>query len=363
MVNISPFHQVHENNSAVMIERDGWLMPLHYGDPQAEHRSCHEHLAVFDTSFYYRIRVAGPDAGAMLDSLVSCHVRQIYPNRQRYAIFCNEKGGVIEDCIIQNQGNGYLLIGNPVNHQRMLNDLSDRGGSYNVKITDETFSTAMVTLKGPDALTLLKEKMPFDLEYIQPDDVIAENYFFMRFVISLDVNLSPTIILPAKMAGLAWDMLEKYGKVYQAVIAGMETRDSLRIEAGMPKYGHELAEDVDPFTAGLGHAVDMDGEFVGLKALRDLTEMNPGKKITGFVLDGDSDIKLDLPCFVFANDINVGHISSVCYSPTLQKHIALGYLNRDVTEGVDLITGDNHSTMKVIVSNLPFLDRQGGCRS
>ncbi len=355
MPQLSPFQQIHENKAAAMAERDGWLMPLHYGDPLDEYRRCRENLAVFDSSYSYRIRVGGPDAQKLLDPLLSCDVTRIFPNRRRYALFCNEQGGIIEDCLIQNQGSGYLLIGNPANHQRILNYLQAQPPSLNAKITDETFTTAMVTLRGPYALPLLKEKLPFDLEALQPGDVLAENYFFMRFVISLDESLSPSIILPAKMASMAWDMLEKYGKIYNAGVAGLETRNSLRIEAGQPGFGSELNETIDPWTAGLHHAVDLAGDFIGAPALRRLAGENPLKKFTGFMLHGNQDVNLKLPAPIYMDDKEVGYMSSSCLSPALQKHIALGYINPDLLKDKNLHIQTDESIVSVTITDIPFL--------
>ncbi len=357
MPQLSPFQQIHENKAAAMAERDGWLMPLHYGDPLDEYRRCRENLAVFDSSYSYRIRVGGPDAQKLLGPLVSCDVTRIFPNRQRYALFCNEQGGIIEDCLIQNQGSGYLLIGNPANHQRILNYLQSRQPSLNAKITDETFTTAMVTLRGPYALPLLKEKLPFDLETLQPGDVLAENYFFMRFVISLDESLSPSIILPAKMASMAWDMLEKYGKIYNAGVAGLETRNSLRIEAGQPGFGSELNESIDPWTAGLQHAVVLAGDFIGAPALRRLAEGNHTPKIAGFLLDAHPECPLNLPAPIIMADRQAGQITSSCFSPAMQKPIALGYLNPNLPPNPTLHLKTTSANIPLTLTPIPFLSR------
>jgi glycine cleavage system aminomethyltransferase T len=225
MPNESPFHHVHVNSGAVMAERDGWLMPRHYGDPAAEGQAARERLAVFDVSHRSRFRLAGAGAAAVLEQLTGEGAARLYEGRQRLLTLHLHPDDTGIPCTIQHQEGSFLLIGPPFSHAQIHDRLTQGNHNGPVKVTDETGSTAMVLLRGPAAVPLLKEKLPFEgIADLQPGDVLCTSYFFMRFVIALDEGTAPdaTIIMPAKVAGLAWDMLQKYGKSYGAALAGLE---------------------------------------------------------------------------------------------------------------------------------------------
>ena len=255
-----------------MVAEHGWLIPQHYGDMEAEVRACRETIGVFDESSCSRIRVGGAGGAGALEKLLSFNIRKLAEGKQRYGVFCNEQGGIVEDGMVQHQGKSYLFIGNPQNRERLLNLLQEYNHSSEVKIDDETESTAMITLMGPKVVDLLKEKMPFDTDELAEDVVLVRNYFFMRIVIAQNRRPVPgaTLILPAKMAAMGWELLEKYGEKYGICPAGFRARDMLYKEGGIPRYGEELNEDINPFAAGLEDAVDLDRSFVGSVALAEM---------------------------------------------------------------------------------------------
>ncbi|MBN1436557.1 MAG: aminomethyltransferase family protein [Sedimentisphaerales bacterium] len=354
MPNKTPFHDLHLQRDAQMTEHAGWTIPDHFGDPQAEHLACRQHLAVSDLSHCYRVRVSGPYAAKTLDQLLTCDITALPVERQCAALLCSEAGSVIEKLRVQHQDKGFLLIGHPQNHQRVLNILQENAPPHGITITDETAKTAMVSLQGPQALELLREKLPFDLGQMNPDDVIIQSYFFMRFVISFN-NDQPEpgadLILPAKAAGMAWEMLNKYGESYGAKIVGLQAQNSLRVESALPALDHEINESIDPFTAGLAHLIDLNKpDFLGAPALRDIQKQSPQQQLVGLQLP--STPQNNEP--ILADQNQIGHITSHCFSPTLNQHIALAYINTPAAQPGQTIQTQN-SNLICTITPLPFV--------
>lgn len=231
----TPFYDLHIARSAAMVEHQGWLIPEHYGDAAGECVACREKLAVFDLSYLSRIRIAGTDATEMLETMLTVDVGLMIEDTSQRDLLRDDRGEALDDVLIQRHKGSFLLIGSEGNRQAMLDVLGQGAADKNVKVTDETFKTAMVSLRGPAAIELARDKLPFDVDDMRPGDLSVQTYFFMRFVISIDEEFGldgVTIILPAKMAGMAWEMLEKYGHRYGIVPAGFTAFEMLRGNSG-----------------------------------------------------------------------------------------------------------------------------------
>jgi aminomethyltransferase len=236
MTQQTPFHDIHVRHGATMVERAGWDVAAHYGDPDAEYQRCREHLGVFDVSWQYRLRVTGKGTGQILGGLLGDDAARLLAEHHCYMPTPDKQGGAGDGLVVQRQDKGYVLIGHPQHYHRMLDRLTHAADSAggNVEVSDETHKTAMVALIGPAAWRLLVEKLPFEIDQLEPGQLAVQHYLFFRFVISREGRMSQpaaTIIMPAKMAGMAWEMLEKYGRAYQATLAGVETLDRLYRDA------------------------------------------------------------------------------------------------------------------------------------
>jgi glycine cleavage system aminomethyltransferase T len=232
MAKRTAFHEIHVRHGAVMAERSGWEVASHYGDAEGEYQRCVEHVGVIDTSWQYRVRINGKGAGHVLDSVLAEPISTMPRHHHRRTLTRAGGDGVSDEILVQHQDKGYVAIGDPHGHGRLLARLNEaaamNGGG--IEISDETEKTAMVTLVGPSAWRLLSEKLPFEIDHVESGQLTVQNYLFFRFVISREGRLpwpAATIILPAKMAGMAWEMLEKYGRGYQATLAGAETLERI----------------------------------------------------------------------------------------------------------------------------------------
>ncbi len=234
MTQKSPFHEIHVQSSAVMEQECGWLIPRHYGDTERELQACKEAIAVIDESNMYRIGVSGSDAENLLGRLFGnrVDVGSILPGEQGYGKLqrAQRNGGEGELCRILHLQKGYMLIGSAADYDYVLGRLNELCPGMRVKIQDQTRKTAMVFMTGPEAITLLKNKLPFDTSSLRENGIIEQTLFLFVHFIIVQVGV-PTegaiIILPAVMADKGWGLLEKYGKEYGIQLVGHDVRNML----------------------------------------------------------------------------------------------------------------------------------------
>jgi len=213
-----------------MGDHNGWQVALHYGDAEAEIKSCRKSLAVFDLSHFSRVRIAGAESKTLVASLAGEEVASLPVGRQGAAVWTSLQDQAPTKITLQHQEKDYLVVTETPDHEQFLQTLQKQGQSLKVKIKDETFTTAMIALRGPLVLEMLKQKLPVEIDHLEPDDVMTASLFFMRFVIARQDRASHpgvTIILPAKIAPMAWDLFQKYGQEYQIQLAGLQAWQSV----------------------------------------------------------------------------------------------------------------------------------------
>lgn len=356
-----------------MVEFAGWQMPIRYGSIIEEHHQVRKHGGMFDVSHMGRLRFKGKDACAFLDRICSRQIWGTRPGQARYSIVCNENGGCRDDvivyCINENE---YVMVCNAANREKLLGHFEDHRADFTFKLNDETFQTAMVAVQGPDVIDLIAR---FSKEVPQ----LKRFRFTIKNLILAKVMIARTgytgedgveIILPAKFALKAIDLLKREIGVDSDVLQpiGLGARDTLRLEAAMPLYGHEITEELDPISAGLNFAVKLDksedpekspkevGRFIGQDALQSIAQDSPKRKLVGLILEGKRAARQDMK--VLSNADEIGFVTSGCFSPTLEKSIAMAYVPRAVAEekgAVQVNLGRAEAPAEIV--DLPFYKR------
>ena len=316
-----------------MVESAGWQMPLLYAGILDEHKAARTSAAVFDVSHLGRLRLSGDWAFKLLDRACTADVLGQEDNTARYSLLCNDGGGVIDDVFVIRLPEEWLLTCNACNHEKVLGHLASLNelGGWNVKITDTTASTAMLAVQGPKAMKLLGQALPFDVSGLGRRDVLASSYMLLKYVASRTGYTGETgveVILPAIAAGKAWQFITS--ETGGVVPAGMGARDLLRIEAGLPLYGHELNEQISPIAAGVGFAVRTEGDYVGSEAIAKVRRTGPARKLVGLRLATESIARHGSP--VLIDDREAGAVTSGTYSPSCEASIAMAYVDSSVCE-------------------------------
>ncbi|HZT07214.1 MAG TPA: glycine cleavage system aminomethyltransferase GcvT, partial [Chloroflexota bacterium] len=331
----TPLAAVHERLGARMAPFSGWLMPIQYTGIVAEHLHTREAASLFDLSHMGRLRIDGSDGGTMVQRATTNDASRLAPGAAQYSLLCNERGGVIEDLIVYRMGAWWLLVVNAGNRERVFAHLASLGerAELDASLRDDTFDLALIGLQGPASEAVLREVVDADLPALR---------YYHAAECHLRTNATPVtvartgytgedgfeIMVPTPEAAALWEMLEADARVRPA---GLGARDTLRLEAGMPLYGHELTEDVTPFEAGLGRVVRLGkGPFVGSDALAALAEVPPSRRLVGLALQEGAIPRAG--CAVERDGRPVGAVTSGTFSPTLRRPIALAYVESDAAE-------------------------------
>ena len=374
----SPFKNFHAEHGGKMVDFAGWEMPLHYGSIRDEHRQTRESGSIFDVSHMGRLSVSGRHARRLVETVLTRKVSDMAVKTCRYALVCNPRGGVMDDVLVYRYDDHWLLVVNAANRAKVWDHLQAvaRDHDLAVKLNDETEKTAMLAVQGPAVIAKIGE--------FSKEVPTLKNYgFAIKNLLVLKMTVSRTgysgedgveVMLGAGMASMAVKLLLK-DKGESAAIrpAGLGARDSLRLEAGMPLYGHELTEDIDPLTAGLGFAVSLDKHvpeagdgsavevprFIGQDALERIAEAGPTRRRVGLVLEGRRTPRQGAA--VLRDGRELGQVTSGCLSPTLDRPIAMACLPADaaaVGDAVQVVVGAEQAEAEVVA--LPFYRRGGG---
>ncbi|MBC8310088.1 MAG: glycine cleavage system aminomethyltransferase GcvT [Phycisphaerales bacterium] len=362
----SPFHSYHLNKGAKMVDFAGWSLPLHYGSIIEEHTQVRTSGGFFDVSHMGRLRFKGRDACKLLDRLCTRQIYGMSEGQIRYSLICNEAGGCRDDVLVYQEGDSsYMMVCNGANREKIWDHIESNRGDFVCKVKDETESTAMVALQGPKVMELLSN-FSSSIPDLKRYRFITKNVFIAKIKISRTGYTGEDgveVILPKGLAQKALDMMLTHVEDTNSIKpAGLGARDSLRLEAGMPLYGHELDEETDPLSAGLSFAVKLekgigDNEaepFIGQEAIRHIAEHGSGKKLVGVRLDGRRSPRQGMD--VCTNGAVIGKITSGCFSPTLNYPIGMAYVASDFDgEIVDIDFGKQQLPATIV--NLPFYKR------
>jgi aminomethyltransferase len=339
----------------------GWDMPLRYSSERAEHVAVRAGCGLFDLSHMAELDVTGVGAAALLDGALVSDISGMDVGRARYTMMCEDDGGVVDDLVVYRLADDhFFVVANAANRLEVARRLAAAAEARaDVAVSDETMSWALVAVQGPasPALTATVVAEPIgDLRYYRamPADINGVPGLVARTGYTGEVGYE--LYVPADAATELWDRLLASG---DAQPIGLAARDSLRLEAGMPLYGHELDRTTTPYDAGLGQVVALGKQtpFVGQEALAARAQAMPTRQLVGLVSDGRRPLRAGHPV-VLPGGAEVGVVTSGVRSPTLDETIAMAYVIPDAA-AVDtrLHVDTERSTEQVRVVALPFYKR------
>jgi aminomethyltransferase len=369
----TPFHALHLDHKARMVDFAGWEMPIAYGSIIDEHRWCRSSAGFFDVSHMGRLRFTGRHARKFLDRVCTRQILGMQPGMVRYSLVCNAAGGCRDDvlvyCVDEDE---YLMVCNASNREKLLGHFAESKGDLAFKLADETESTAMVAIQGPKAMELVA-RMSSTIPTMKRYRFMVKNLVVIKLLVSRTGYTGEDgveVILPSSMAKLALGMVLKDMGGETSVVrpVGLGARDTLRMEAGMPLYGHEISEDLDPVSAGLEFAIKFDkgmtggpddertGTFIGQEALRRIREQGSARRLVGLLVEGRRSPRQGMQ--VLSGGAVVGEVTSGCLSPSLDRAIAMAYVPTALAaEGTALeVDLAGKGTTPATVSKMPFVN-------
>lgn len=375
----TPLYDWHVAHGGRMVDFAGWSMPVQFTSITAEHRATRSAVGVFDISHMGRLQFLGPRAAEFLDTVTTRRVADLQPAQIRYSLVCNDSGGILDDVLVYggepDGSRPCSMVVNASNRAKIVDWLQVRANEWlaenadaTLSIGDDTHRTAMIAVQGPRALDTLGPF--FALHASAP----ALDLGGMRYYHSargqfdgVGVLVSRTgytgedgfeIICDGEHAAEIWQRIVAAAEAVGGMAVGLGARDTLRLEAAMPLYGHELSEAVNPFQAGLAFAVNLDDrEFVGREALRRCAA-DAGQPVrVGLQLDGKRVPREGAA--VFERDEPVGEVTSGTFSPTFERPIAMAYVRPAAQPPGTKLTVDIRGTQHpATVVPLPFYQRK-----
>jgi aminomethyltransferase len=358
----TPLHDRHEALGARMVDFAGWHMPVQYGPILDEVRRVREACGLFDLGHMGRISVRGPERVAFLERLATCHVAAIPEGAIRYGLFCREDGGPIDDLLVHVDPEELFLVVNAANAEADLAWMREHAAGFAVEIEDRTEELGMIALQGPASRAVLEP-------LLDELDLGALRYYRSgpgRLCGIAGARVARTgytgelgyeLYLPAGRTVEVWQALLDAGRPLRLAPIGLGARDTLRLEAGMALYGHEIDPEHDPIQAGLSFAVSFapeKGDWIGRAALQRIARA-PRRRLVGLTTPGPRIPRQGQA--VLRGDAELGQVCSGSRSPTLDTNIATAYVPVAIREGESLELDFRGKRQPALVVPLPFYSR------
>ncbi|NNF42909.1 MAG: glycine cleavage system aminomethyltransferase GcvT [Phycisphaerales bacterium] len=363
----TPLHQFHVDQGAKMVDFAGWDMPLHYGSIIDEHTQVRTRGGLFDVSHMGRLMFTGRDAGPFLDRVCTRAIQSMTDGQARYGIICNEQGGCRDDVLVYRLGETeYLMVCNASNRAKLLEHFAAVKGDDVFRLEDTTESTAMIAAQGPEIMPLIARHST-EIAELKRYRFIRKNIMGLKVLVSrtgytgedgVEVIVSTDGFVARTALKMFLKELDDLGDTVRPT--GLGARDSLRLESAMALYGHEITEDIDPLSAGLGFAVTLPKKsgdrFIGQDALERIQADGPARTLVGLSLDTRRAARQGMTVRAGGNDTGV--VTSGCLSPTLGTSIAMAYVDRaHAAEGTTLAVDLGRQEVGATVVGLPFYTR------
>ncbi|MDF2443011.1 MAG: aminomethyltransferase [Subtercola sp.] len=390
----SPLHEVHVAAGAGFTDFAGWQMPVRYSSDLAEHHAVRSSAGIFDLSHMAELRVEGPQAAAFLDYALAGKLSAITIGQAKYSLLLTPDAGIVDDLVVYHRGEtDFLVVANAGNHAEALDALQARTGGFEVTVTDESDGTALIAVQGPNARAIVKAVPGIrfsgdaasapDAATVAAPDAAAHPLDALKYYWAVNAEYHGEglfvartgytgedgfeLYVPTAHAADLWNDLVAAGEPFGIVPAGLASRDTLRLEAGMPLYGHELGLDTKPAQAGLGRVPNLaKGDFVGRAALEADARAGSGtdadRVLVGLVGEGKRAARADYEIFAPAASgaaATIGVVTSGVLSPTLGYPIAMAYIDPAFAEpGTELTIDIRGKRLAFRVTTLPFYRRK-----
>ncbi len=359
----TPLYDEHVKLGGKVVDYAGWFLPVQYEGLIQEHEAVRNAAGLFDVSHMGEIVVKGKDSLAYLQHLLTNDIASIEENQIIYTLMCYPDGGVVDDFLVYKYDDEeYLLVVNAANTEKDFKWMIDNKNDFNIILENISDQIGEVAIQGPESEKILQKLTDTDLSNMKP-------FTFDRKVniSGIECMVSRTgytgedgfeVYIPHDSTAKIWREILDAGKEYGIKPCGLGCRDTLRFEAGMPLYGHEISKDITPLEGGLKFFVKLEKEedYIGKEALNKQWNEGLKRKVVGFEM-----LERGIPrenYDVYKDGEKIGHVTTGYLSPTLKKNIGVALIDIEETKlGNEIDIMIRNKPVKAVTINKRFYKR------
>ncbi|MDQ6931689.1 MAG: glycine cleavage system aminomethyltransferase GcvT [Candidatus Eremiobacteraeota bacterium] len=355
-------YDAHKRLGARLVPFGGFEMPVQYSSILKEHNAVRERAGLFDLSHMGQFLLEGENVGGWADALTVNAVSSMKPFQARYNIFCNDNGGAHDDVIFYRLPDRWLLIVNASNAQKMWDHLNAHVSSSGIKLTNLHGTNSLIAIQGPKSASMLSPAVDANLSGMKYYSCTHASVYGYPAIVARTGYTGEDgfeLFVQSDCAVAIWDKLLSEKEVDGLEPAGLGARDVLRLEAGMPLYGHEMDEEITPIQAGLDWAVKFSKpQFIGKDALQRQKVADTYRRVAGLILPGRAPAREGYP--VIFDGRSVGEIRSGSLGPSVgNRNIATALVEKDAANTGQTVRVEIRGTAyDAHVVPLPFYKRR-----
>lgn len=347
MLKRTSLFEQHQKLGAKIVPFAGWEMPVSYKGIIEEHNSVRNNVGIFDIGHMGLIKVAGQAALPFLQKITTNDLSKLELNHCQYSLLCNETGGVVDDILLYSLPRYYLIVCNASNFDKVMLWLNSQVKAFKQVELGPDDQSASIAVQGPKAEALVNQVLNVSLGQLKKNQTLWWRDIIISRTGYTGGDGFELIVAKSEITKI-WELFIAAG----ACPCGLGARDTLRLEAGLPLYGHEYDDETSPLEAGYGWAVKFDkGDFIGRAALLKEKETGLFKKLVGLDPQGRQIPRAKDAVLDSKGENAIGEVTSGTFSPTLKKPIALAYLSPDQAQlgnQVNLVIRGNNIPAKVV---------------
>ena len=358
----TPLYDVHIRSGGKVIDFSGWLLPVQYAGILDEHRAVREKAGIFDVSHMGEVRITGPQALPLIQKLVTNDVSKLSSGQILYTPMCYPTGGTVDDLLVYKYGEQeYFLVINAGNIEKDWEWMQENSKGFDADLVNLSDETAEIAIQGPAAEKILQSLTESQLASVP----------YYHFLPAVSVAGKRTMISRTGYTGedgfeiycrpedvvFLWDKVMEAGQPFGLIPTGLGCRDTLRFEACMPLYGHELAADITPLEAGLSRFVRFEkGSFNGYAALEKQKQEGLRRRLVCLEMVERGIARANYQ--VFTGGEKIGWVTTGTFSPTLNKNLAMALIaDLHATVGQNVDVEIREKLVKAQIITRPFYKR------
>lgn len=356
----TPFFELHQQAGAKIVPFGGFEMPVQYAGIMEEHKTVRTAVGVFDVSHMGEFFAHGPDALAFLQSITVNDVSKLTPGKAQYSAMCYEHGGIVDDLLVYMLAEqSYMIVVNAANIDKDWEWMKQHCPA-GVTFENKSDAIALLAVQGPKSLATMQKLTSLDLSLIPYYSFVQGKLAGIEMTISrtgYTGELGFEIYFGVEHAAAVWKAIFEAGKEFGIAPIGLGARDTLRLEMGYCLYGNDIDQTTNPIEGGLGWITKLaKGNFIARPVLEKTKAEGPKRKLVGMMLAEKAVPRHGYP--LTANGVIIGVVTSGTFSPSLEKGIAMGYVERQHAETGSKIQIDVRGKfVDATVVALPFLKK------